>query len=241
MPGEARTPDGLVLTAAGCLAGMRMALPILPGLVVFSVAFGAAAAQKGLTLGEALAMSAFVCAGAAQLLTLELWRETWTVSGILAVVLVTLTVNGRYVLQGASLQPWLKEARPLSRAFALLFLFEASWIVAERHRAEGGRDVGVMIGCGLLTWAVWWAATAPGYLAGALVGDPRRYALDLVLLFFFAGMAIPLWRGVRASGRPWLVAAAVGFATEAVIPGYLFIVTGALAGAITGGILGGRR
>lgn len=234
-------PPQLVLTARGCLLGMRMVGPTLPGVIAFAVAFGAAAAQKGVSLSESVAMSLVVCAGAAQMLSLELWRETWSASGILTIALVTATVNARFVLQGASLQPWLKDAPALPRWLSLLLLFEASWIVTERHRAGGGRDVGVMLGAGLLSWAVWWAATAPGYLAGALVSDPRRFGLDLVMLFFFAAMTIPLWRGVRASAPPWAVAAIVGLTTEALVPGYLFIVTGALAGALTGGLQRERR
>lgn len=218
-----------------------MVLPTLPGVFAFAVAFGAAAAQKGMTLAETVAMSLFVCAGASQMLSLELWQGVWSAAGVVGIALVTATVNARFVLQGASLQPWLRDAPAGPRTLSLLLLFEASWIVAERHRAQGGRDVGVMLGAGLLSWFTWWAATAPGYLAGALVTDPKRYALDLVLVLFFASMAVPLWRGAKASVPPWAVAAAVGLATDALAPGYLFIVTGALAGAVTGGLVSERR
>jgi predicted branched-subunit amino acid permease len=33
---------------------------------------------------------------------------------------------------------------------------------------------------------------------GALVSDPRRYGLDLVMPIFFAAMIVPLWRGGRS-------------------------------------------
>jgi predicted branched-subunit amino acid permease len=51
---------------------------------------------------------------------------------------------------------------------------------------------------------------------------------------FFAAMTVPLWRGLRQSALPWSVAALVGLAVQALVPGYLFIVAGAVAGAITG-------
>ena len=63
-------------TLAGCLHGARLCLPLTPGLLVFGAAFGTAAAQKGLSLWEAVGLSAFVFAGAAQMVGLELWRET---------------------------------------------------------------------------------------------------------------------------------------------------------------------
>src|SRR5829696_8802781 len=67
---------------AGALDGARLTLPLLPGIVVYASAFGAAAAQKGLSLCEAVAFSAFVFAGASQMLALELWTEPWTLSAL---------------------------------------------------------------------------------------------------------------------------------------------------------------
>ena len=44
-------------TLRGCLYGARLVLPVLPGVCVFASAFGTAAAQKGLTVWQALSMS----------------------------------------------------------------------------------------------------------------------------------------------------------------------------------------
>ncbi len=229
------------LTLRGCLLGARIAAPSVPGVLAFAFAFGAASVQKGLTLWESVGMSMILSAGASQMLSLELWRDRWTLGALLTIAAVTATVNARFMLMGASLQPWMKGVPAPLQAFSLFFLFEASWLAAERHRAEGGRDVGVFLGAGLLSWATWWVATIPGYLAGTLVTDPKRYALDLVMPFFFASLAVPLWRGLGRSGLPWTVAAGVALATEAVVPGYLFIVTGSLAGALAGALSHGRR
>ena len=228
-------------TAAGVREGMRAILPMIPSLLAFAVAFGTAAASRGLTLWQTVAMSAFVSGGASQMLSLELWRESWTLATVVTVALVTATVNARFVLQGASLQPWLRGTPAWAQAGSLFFLFEASWLAAERHRAAGGRDLGAFVGAGVLSWAIWVAATAPGYLAGALISDPKRYGIDLILPLFFAAMAVPLWRGVRVSAAPWIVAAAVAASCQALVPGYLFIVAGAVAGALTGALARDRR
>lgn len=228
------------LTLPGCLRGVRLVAPSLPGIVAFAFAFGAASVQKGLTVWESLAMSVVVSAGAAQMLSVELWRDSWTFGTLITIAAVAATVNARFVLMGASLQPWMKGVSMPTQLASMFFMFEASWLVAERDRAEGGRDVGVFLGAGIFTWAIWWLATIPGYLAGALVADPRRYALDLVLPFFFASMAVPLWRGLGRSGLPWCVAALAALATQALVPGYLFIVTGSLAGALAGALSRGR-
>ena len=221
------------LTLKGLFEGATLLLPILPGLVVYGLAFGAAAAHRGVSLVEAVALSGIVYAGAAQMVSLEVWRESWTIGGVLTVALITATVNARFVLMGASLQPWLRGTPPLTAGSWLFFLVDANWLIASRYRESGGRDIGVFLGAGLLSWVLWVLATIPGHMAGTLVAEPRRYALDLVMPIFFAAMAVPLWRGVKASGRPWAVAGATALVVGQVAPGYAFIVAGALAGALT--------
>ncbi len=223
-------------TLAGVVLGARMTLPISPGLVVFAAAFGAAAAQKGLTVWEALAMSAFVFAGAAQMVGLEVWQGTWTLATVLGVMAVTAVINSRMVLMGAAIQPWLAGEPKLRTAANLFFLSDASWLVGVRHRQDGGSDIGVLLGSGLALWVIWVASTLPGYLAGALVSDPKRFGLDLVMPIFFSAMLVPLWKSQQAL-RPWAAAGAVALLVHALVPGYAFIAAGAIAGAIVGALV----
>lgn len=229
-------PPRAALTRKGLAEGAILLLPVVPGLVVYGLAFGAAAAHRGLSLADALSLSAIVYAGASQMVALEVWQESWTVTGLLTVALVTATVNARFLLMGASIQPWIGGLPPWRAAIGLFFLVDANWIITTRYREGGGRDLGVFLGAGLLSWVIWVLSTLPGYLAGALVSEPRRFALDLVMPVFFAAMAVPLWRGLKTSGGPWIVAGATALAVQALVPGYAFIVAGALAGALTGAL-----
>lgn len=67
-----------LLTMQGVRLGVRRVSVLLPGIIVFAVAFGAAAAAKGLSLLETVLMSALVYAGVAQLVAMELWRPEWS-------------------------------------------------------------------------------------------------------------------------------------------------------------------
>ena len=223
-------------TLRGCLYGARLVLPVLPGVCVFASAFGTAAAQKGLTVWQALSMSAFVYAGASQMVALELWRETWSLSTILVLMTVTATVNARMILMGASIQPWLAPAPKMQNAVNLFFFTDANWLIGTRYRAGGGSDLGILFGAGIALWIAWILATIPGFLAGALVTEPARYGIDLVMPIFFSAMIVPLWKGFRPA-LSWAVAGVVAVGVEALAPGYLFIVAGALAGALTGALL----
>jgi predicted branched-subunit amino acid permease len=220
-------------STAGLRHGARAALPAFPGFIMFAVAFGTAAAQKGLSLGETLGLSALVYAGASQMVGLEIWQQVWTPSTILTIMTVTAVVNARMILLGATLQPWLKD-EPLARTALNLFLLtEAGWLVGTRYHSEGGRDVGVLLGCGIILWLVWLVATLTGFFAGALVPEPRRFGLDLVMPIFFGVMLVPLWKGAKPA-LPWLAAGLVSLIVHALVPGYLFIIAGALAGVIAG-------
>lgn len=218
---------------AGLRHGARAALPAFPGFILFAMAFGTAAAQKGLTLLQAMGVSAFVYAGASQMVGLEVWQRAWTPTTILTLVTVTAVVNSRMILLGATLQPWLRY-EPVPRSALNLFLItEASWLIGTRYHSEGGRDVGVLLGAGLILWLVWQIATVVGFFTGALVPEPKRFGLDLVMPIFFSVMLVPLWKGPRPA-LPWLVAGLVSYVTYSLVPGYGYIVAGALAGVVAG-------
>src|SRR5690349_18417488 len=108
--------DRAALTLDGCLQGARMALPLLPSLIVFAAAFGSLAAQKGMTWDQALAMSGIVFAGASQMVSIEIWREVWSLPALLEVMAVTAFVNARMILMSASLKPWLKHTSSTPQA-----------------------------------------------------------------------------------------------------------------------------
>lgn len=234
MPSSA--PSRVTLTRAGFVEGMRLTLPILPGMSFFGMAYGAAAAQTSMSLLEAVLSSWIVFAGAAQMVGLELWREHWTLTSILGIALIVGTVNSRLILMGASLHSWLGGLRPALRWPSLFFLTDANWILSERYRAQGGTDAGIYLGSGLLLWVFWGAVTIPGYLISSLVPDPKKFGLDLVMPLFFVLMLVPMWKGHR-DFVPWLVAACVASLVWAFVPGYAFILAGAIAGAFTGAFM----
>lgn len=230
-------PDRPSFTLSGCLRGARYSLPLWPGILVFGSAFGAAAVQKGLTFGQTMGMTAFVYAGASQMVALELWPQVWTPGNILTVTAVVAVINARMILMGAAIQPWLAREPKARSALNLFFLTDANWLIGTGYHAGGGRDVGVLFGAGVMIWVVWVLGTLPGYFAGALIPDPGRFGLDLILPLFFAVMLANLWKGWRPA-RPWAVAGIVAVIAHLLVPGYTFIIAGALAGAVAGAFLG---
>ena len=224
-------PGQAYVSAAGVRAGMIETLPFTAGLFVFAMALGAAASQKGLTFAQAVAQSAFVYAGASQMLTLEVWTRDWTVPALLAAAGVTAAINSRFLLMSATLRPWLAGLDQRFVYLSLFFMTDASFAIGARHHANGGRDYGVSIGAHVPLYLGWVATTALGYLGGALIVRPERYGLDLVLPLLFTTMLVPMARRAKKIA-PVVVAGMVAVAVSRIAPGW-FIVAGAIAGAAT--------
>ena len=221
------------------LEGARLSVPMLPGVLVFAAAVGAASAEKGLTLGQAVLMSFSVYAGASQLLALQLWPQVWTTAAIAAMVLVTMAVNLRFVLMGAALQPWLSRSPAGMPYLGLASLTDANFIVGSRYHADGGDDAGVFLGCGLFMWLVWTLATIPGHTLGHMLTDPKRLGIDMVMPLVFTAMAVGLFR-IRRDRLVWPIAGAVSVVTAQLTSGYWFIIAGAVAGSLAAGAFRGR-
>jgi predicted branched-subunit amino acid permease len=209
---------------------------MVPGTIVFAAAYGTLAAQKGLTLSEAVLMSALVYGGASQLVAMEVWTSPLTLSTVVSLAVVTGIVNARFILMGATLRPWLGPLPPWQAYAALNGTVDATWLIATRYRAEGGSDVSVFAGASLTLWLIWVGSAIPGYLLGAFIADPKRFGFDLMLPIFFAAMFVPLWRGARRAVG-WVVAGVVALAVSYLVPGWWFIVAGALTGSIAGAFI----
>lgn len=221
-------------TREGFLDGARIMLPLMPGLCLFGLAFGAAAAQKGFSWLEVALSSGLVFAGLAQMVALEGWTNNWTLGGLFALALLTFTVNMRHLLMAASMRPWFG-ALPAWKSYpTLFFLADNNWAATMRYHARGGRDAGFFVGSGIFTWVMWALSSVAGQVIGGGLPDPKAVAIDLVVPAFFIAMLVPNWRG-RREMVGWSVAAAVSVGASFVVPGWWFIFIGALSGAVAGG------
>jgi len=233
--GAPSTRGGPYVSRAGLWRGIVDSLPFQPGALIFGLAVGAAASQKGLTLAEAIGQSAIVYAGASQMLTLQIWTQDWTLGALFAAMGVTAAINARFLLMSATFRPWIEGLDRRLVYLSLLFLTDASFAIGARHHAAGGRDHGPVIGANVPLYLGWVAVTAIGFLVGALVVRPERYGLDLVLPIVFATLTVPMVRRAKRFA-PLVIAGLVAIIVSLFAPGW-FIVAGALAGALSAALI----
>jgi predicted branched-subunit amino acid permease len=177
-----------------------------------------------------------VFSGMAQFIVLQSWPDQFTLTAIAGAGLITAMVSSRMLLMSAAMRPWFG-GLPARQTYPSFFvLTDSTWIVAMTYHAKGGRDPAYYLGCGTITWCIWVLAAAPGYWLGASLVDPRAYGFDLVMPVFFVAMLVPLWRSPRGA-IGWIVGGGVALAVDQLFGGYWYVLAGALAGAVVGGLI----
>lgn len=168
----------------GIKDGAIIALSITP----FAVLFGAVAADNGLTILDAGIMSATVYAGASQLVGIELFGQQvapWLI------VLSILAVNFRHILYSAALARYISGYSVVQKALAFFFLIDPQFAETAR-RGESGKSVSFAwyISVGLVIYTSWVTFSIFGAWFGAMLGDPRVWAIDVLLPTYFLGLVI---------------------------------------------------
>jgi 4-azaleucine resistance transporter AzlC len=217
--------------ASAFIAGVRDIVPVLLALVPFGVAFGATAMGSGLSAVEALGMSVFVFAGAAQLAALPLLSAGASVA---VVVLTVLVVNLRLTLYSASMAPHFGRL-PAGWKGLLSYLLTDQAYAATITRFDEGETREpdkrwYYLGVGLAIWVAFQAATMTGVFLGALASD--GWSLDFVLPLIFIGLAVPAIKSLTTG------AAALSAGVAAVFCAALPLNLGLISAAIVG-VLGG--
>jgi 4-azaleucine resistance transporter AzlC len=221
----------------GFRAGSVAALPLAVNSAVYGIIFGALAAQAKFDVAVAMAMSALVYAGGAQVASLQIWANPVP---LLAVWATTFAVNARYVLQSASLRPWLADA-PKARMYGTLFtLSDAGWVLSLKRWRSEPVDGAFLLGTGVAQYVTWTTGTLAGHALGKIIGSPAAYGLDFAVPAFFAAMAAGLWKK-RSDLGPIVVGAGATLAAGQWIAGHWSLLIGALAGSLVGVFAHDRR
>lgn len=214
------------------LAGARDTIPLLLGAAPFGLIFGALAAPSGLAAPGAVAMSAFVFAGASQFIALTLLASG---TGAALIVFTTLIVNLRHALYAATLLPHVARL-PLRWRAALAFaLTDETFAVVQQRYAGGdtsGRAHWYFLGSCVAMYGNWQLWTVAGVWLGH--GEPQlqRLGLEFAMAATFSGMVAPLLRRLPMAGAA-LVAGAVALLAHG-LPYKLGLLLAALAGVAAG-------
>jgi 4-azaleucine resistance transporter AzlC len=181
------------------LDGVKAALPLSPGPVLFGLSFGILADTAGFGAAAAVAMSATTFAGAAQFAAVSVLDAGGTVA---AAILAAAFLNARYAaisITVASIFP----GRRLRRLAESQLIVDESWALSGR---SGRFEWTILVGAGLFLYVLWVSSTALGTVLGGTLGDPDSLGLDAAFAALFLALLAPYLRGRRAAEAAALAA-----------------------------------
>ncbi|MBU4530927.1 MAG: AzlC family ABC transporter permease [Hoeflea sp.] len=216
------------------LEGVRASLPIVAAAAPFGMLFGALAVDNGLTVGEAVLMSAIVFAGASQMVGLELFSShvpPWII------VLSVFAVNFRHVLYSAALGRRLGLMPGWQKGLAFFFLTDPQYAASE---ARADRKIPLRLtwymGMALPIYVLWVLEAWIGALFGSLITDPAAFGIDFLLPIYFLGLVLGFRS--RPGWLPVVIASGLGSIAAFYTVGSPWHVSlGALAGVIVAMLL----
>ncbi|MAZ01614.1 MAG: branched-chain amino acid ABC transporter permease [Sneathiella sp.] len=227
------------ITIQGIWRGVQKMFALSLFIIPFGMAFGVAAIESGMSVVQAVTMSILVFSGAAQFASMDMWST----SSYISLLLVVLAVSARHTLLGAALSPWVNKLSRSTRLSALSVLSDANFADCFSAFRAGERDVGRLVGGGLMLWATWVVGTVIGAFAGEAFGDLDRFGIDVLMPSYFAVLVLIQWRVEWEGMKTYLPAIVASFV--AVLGLYLLptgwnVVVAALSGGLVGGLTYGR-
>jgi 4-azaleucine resistance transporter AzlC len=179
--------------------GVRAALPLVPGPLLFGLTFGVFAEAAGMGTVAAIVMSATTFAGSAQFAAASVLDNGGTV---LAAIISAVLLNARYAgmsIAVASIFPGGRARRFVESQL----IVDESWALSGR---SGRFEWPILVGAGLLLYVLWVSSTAVGTVAGDLLGDPNDLGLDAAFAALVLALARPYLRSRRALAAAALAA-----------------------------------
>ena len=170
--------------------GVRVALPLAPSPILFGLSYGVLADASGFGAAAAVVMSATTFSGAAQFASLSVLDAGGTVA---AAVLAAVFLNARYVAISVTVAAIFPGGR-LRRLVESQAIVDESWALSGRR---GRFEWPILVGSGLLFYALWVGSTALGTVLGGVLEDPNALGLDAAFAALFLALAVPYLREPR--------------------------------------------
>lgn len=169
------------------MAGMKAGMPVCVGYFSVSFGFGAMAIAQGLTIWQAILISASNLTSAGQFAGLTVIAAG---AAMIEMILTQVVINSRYALMslalGQQLGPRVGSGKRLIAAF-----FNTDEVFALGMSRGKALTTAFFLGAGVVAALGWTAGTAMGAIAGSLLPASVRMALGVMLYGMFIAIVVP--------------------------------------------------
>lgn len=224
------------------LRGLKDGLPVLLGVIPFALVLGAQASHKGLTPLDVPLMTGLNFAGGSEFAAIQIWTSP---PPFLLIMAVTLLVNSRHILMGATLVPLLSRFPKRKVLPALFFMTDESWALSYNDAHSRNNKTAPLfsmpyyMAVSLSFYTMWVFCTALGALIGPVLGDVHQYGFYMAFPAVFLVLVRGMWNGIRKA-VPWIISLVVSVAVCHFIAGLWYVIAGPLAGLAVAAFLGGE-
>ena len=167
--------------------GMKAGMPVCVGYFSVSFGFGAMAIAQGLSIWQAILISASNLTSAGQFAGLTVIAAGAT---ILEMILTQLVINSRYALMSLALGHRFGQRIGTGKRLVAAFFNTDEVFALGMSR---GKDItaSFFVGAGTVAALGWIAGTAMGAVAGSLLPEAVRTALGVMLYGMFIAIVVP--------------------------------------------------
>ena len=169
------------------LRGAKAGMPVCVGYFSVSFGFGAMAVTQGLTIWQAVLISASNLTSAGQFAGLTIIATGAT---ILEMILTQLVINSRYALMSLALGQRLGTRAGTGKRLLSAF-FNTDEVFALGMSQGKQLTTSFFVGAGVAAALGWISGTATGAFAGSLLPASIRLALGVMLYGMFIAIVVP--------------------------------------------------
>ena len=175
------------------LAGMKAGMPVCVGYFSVSFGFGAMAIAQGLSVWQAILISASNLTSAGQFAGLTVIAAG---AALVEMILTQLVINSRYALMSLALGQRLGSGVGTGKRLLAAF-FNTDEVFALGMSRGSKLTTAFFVGAGVVAALGWTSGTAMGAIAGTLLPESVRMALGVMLYGMFIAIVVPQTRGEK--------------------------------------------
>ena len=178
------------------ISGLKAGIPVMLGFVPVGIAYAIMAQRAGFSVWETAGMSAFVFAGASQMMAVGMYARG---AGVPAMIVATFILNLRHMIMSACVMSRLKQDRVGVKLLAAFGVTDESFAVFMMESEEHA-SVWFFLGLFFGTYLSWVMGSVIGAVAVAFLPAVLSASLGIALYAMFLGLLVP-------GTAPWLVLA----------------------------------
>lgn len=168
-------------------SGMKAGMPVCVGYFSVSFGFGAMAIAQGLTIWQAIFISASNLTSAGQFAGLTVIAAG---SAMIEMILTQVVINSRYALMSLALAQRFGSNVGTGKRLLAAF-FNTDEVFALGMSQGKALTTGFFVGAGVVAALGWTSGTAMGAIAGYLLPESVRMALGVMLYGMFIAIVVP--------------------------------------------------